>query len=144
MNVSYGWEEYRMDFEEIVRRIKESNKQYDRIIGIQRGGLITGVHLSNVLGVPFNVLQWSNSGVKEGANPHLICNKGKNILLVDDMIDSGVTMHEVLDRYAEWNLDTAVLIYNNINKHNITPTYFGWEINRNDVPEWFDFWWEKV
>ena len=143
MNKEYGLYDYKMDFNKVVQQIRSSGKKYDLIMGIQRGGLIPGVHLSHVLGVPFNTLQWSNSGAKESANPHLICNKGKNILLVDDICDSGVTLHEVLFRYAEWNLDVATLIYNNINKYNITPTYYGWEINRNEVPQWFDFWWEK-
>ena len=40
-------------------------------------------------------------------------------------------------------MDTAVLIYNNINESKIKPNYYGRQINRKDVPEWFDFWWEK-
>lgn len=143
-HMPYSMEQYKLDFAELLKQIKESAKQYDLVMGIQRGGLIPGVHLSHALGVPFNVIQWSNNGAKESANSHLVCNKGKNILLVDDICDSGVTMHEILIGYNEWNLDTAVLIYNNINKYNITPTYHGWEMNRNDVPQWFDFWWEQA
>lgn len=143
MNRPYSLHDYKMDLAELLKYIRKSGKQYDLIMGIQRGGLIPGVHLSHALGVPFNVIQWSNNGVKESANPHLICNKGKNILLVDDICDSGVTLKEILFRYAEWNLDTAVLIYNNINPHGVVPTYYGWEMNRNDVPQWFDFWWEQ-
>lgn len=143
MNRPYNLHDYKMDFADLVKHIRKSGKQYDLIMGIQRGGLILGVHLSHVLGVPFEVLHWSNNGVKESANPHLIWNKGKNILLVDDICDSGVTLKEILDHYRKWNLDTAVLVYNNINTHHIIPTYYGWEMNRNDVPQWFDFWWEQ-
>lgn len=143
MNRPYSLYDYKMDFAEMVKYIRNSGKQYDLVIGVQRGGLIPGVHLSHVLGVPFDVLHWSNNGVKESSNPSLITNKGKNILLVDDICDSGITLKEILTRYAEWNLDTAVLVYNNINPHHITPTYYGWEMNRNDVPQWFDFWWEQ-
>lgn len=143
MNKPYTMHEYTNDFSALADKIIQSGKQYDLIVGIQRGGLITGVHLSHVLKVPFNVLQWSNKGPKESANPHLICNKGKNILLVDDICDTGITLHEVLSVYKDWNLDTAVLIYNNINEYNIVPTYCGWEMDREKVPQWFDFWWEK-
>ena len=143
MNRPYSLHDYKMDLAELIKYIRRSDKQYDLIVGIQRGGLIPGVHLSHTLGVPFEVLHWSNNGVKEKDNPTLISNKGKNILLVDDICDSGVTLREILSHYAEWNLDTAVLIYNNINPHGVVPTYYGWEMNRNDVPQWFDFWWEQ-
>ena len=63
------------------------------------------------------------------------------ILLVDDIVDSGKTFLEIFGRY--WNMDTAVLIYNNINESKIKPSYYGRQINRIDTPEWFDFWWEK-
>lgn len=143
-NINYKWNDYQTDFNELVYKIKESGKKYDLIVAIHRGGLITGTHLSNVLDVRLGVLYWSQKAVRDRSNQHIIINRGKNILLVDDILDTGVTLHEILDAYKEFNLDTAVLIYNNINKYNITPTYFGWEINRNEVPQWFDFCWEKA
>lgn len=143
-NIKYNWEEYQADFKELVYKIKDSGKKYERIVAIHRGGLILGTHLSNVLDVPLGVLLWSRKLVRDSSNQTIIMNRGKNILLVDDILDSGDTIHDVQQTYKEYNMDTAVLIYNNINKFNITPTYFGWEINRNDTPQWFDFWWEKV
>lgn len=140
----YTWSDYTADLSELVYKINKSRKKYDLIVAIHRGGLITGTHLSNVLDVRLGVLYWSQKAVRDRSNQHIIINKGKNILIVDDILDTGTTLHEVLDCYKDFNLDTAVLIYNNINKYNITPTYFGWEINRNDVPQWFDFCWEKV
>jgi hypoxanthine phosphoribosyltransferase len=140
MNKEYGLHDYKMDFNKVVQQIRDSNKNYELIIGIQRGGLIPGVHLSHVLDVPFETLHWSS---EHAPWQDLLEHKDKQILLVDDICDSGATLHEVLTHFSNFKMDTATLIYNNINKYGIIPTYYGWEINRNEVPQWFDFWWEK-
>jgi hypoxanthine-guanine phosphoribosyltransferase len=73
----------------------------------------------------------------------LVCSKGvKNVLLVDDIIDQGHTIKEIHDHY--WEMDTAVLIYNCVNRYSLVPTYAAWTINRQELPQWIDYWWEKV
>lgn len=141
--MEYPFHHYLQDLQTIYKNILEKGTSYDLIIGIQRGGLVPAVHLSNLLKVPMQVLQWStrDSEVREGANPHLLCNKGKSILLVDDILDSGKTLKEIYDRY--WKMDTAVLIYNNVNSYNIIPEYFAWSINRKETPDWINYWWER-
>lgn len=134
----YPFKEFELHIWNITLSIYKSEKQYDKIIGISRGGLIPGVVLSHRLNLPFVPLEWSKK-IQDKSQPLDILN---NSLLVDDIIDDGTTMKEIMDHYG--NCDTAVLIYNEINKCNITPTYHGWKINRNEIPEWFDFWWERV
>lgn len=140
--MKYSYDEYLADIRHLYDIILRSKKQYDLIVGVQRGGLIPAVHLSNLLGIPMQTIQWSLKGnMREGANPHLICNKDKNVLLVDDILDNGTTIKQIQERY--WEMDTAVLIYNNTNQYSLAPTYAGRTINRQTLPEWIDFWWEK-
>lgn len=140
--MKYTYEEYLSDIRSIYVNIFRNKIHYDLIIGIQRGGLIPAVHLSNMLDVPMQTIQWSIKGnMREGSNPHLICNKEKNVLLVDDILDNGSTVYQLQERY--WKMDTAVLIYNVTNQYSLVPTYTGRTINRETAPEWIDFWWEK-
>jgi hypoxanthine phosphoribosyltransferase len=142
MNIDYNYNNYSEDILTVVNEIKKSKKKYDLIVGIAKGGLIPAVHLANIFDTPLASLQWSGKGVRDCFNQQLLDAKGKNVLLVDDILDNGDTINEVLTVY--YPMDTATLIYNSINKHNLEPTYTGWIINRNELPNWFDFWWEKL
>ena len=141
MGLPYDYHNYDDDIKTLVNKIANSNVKYDIIVGITKGGLIPAVHLANVFNVPFAPLQWSTKGVRDSSNQHLICSKGKNVLLVDDILDNGDTMHEILSTY--YPMDTATLIYNCTNRWNLVPTYTSWTINRNETTQWIDFWWEK-
>ena len=33
--------------------------------------------------------------------------------------------------------------YNVENKFNIIPDFAAWVINRSELPDWIDYWWEK-
>ena len=140
-NIPYNYDRYNTDITTLTSKIRKSDIKYDLIVGIAKGGLIPAVHLANVLDVPFAALQWSGKGIRDSSNPHLVCSRGKSVLLVDDILDNGDTIHEVLSTY--YPMDTATLVYNCINRWSLVPTYTSWTINRNDTPNWIDFWWEK-
>lgn len=140
--MNYNFDNYLRDINTLSTNIANSGTKYDLIIGVQRGGLIPAVHLSNLLDVPMQTIQWSRTNnMREGANQHLICNREKNVLLVDDILDEGHTIHEIHQRY--WKMDTAVLIYNCINQYSIVPDYAAWVINREEMPQWINYWWER-
>jgi hypoxanthine phosphoribosyltransferase len=138
--IKYPYNEYKKDLNSLVKQIQKKNTKYDFVLGVERGGLIPAVHLSHRLGIPLKTLSWS-SQLKDGSMLTWFILRNKKILLVDDIVDSGKTFLEIFGKY--WNMDTAVLIYNNINESKIKPDYYGRMINRKDTPEWFDFWWEK-
>lgn len=142
MNHYYSFYDYMGDVGKVVSQITNTNKKYDMIVGIKRGGLIFGTHLSHILGVPLEVLQWSSKGVRESSNPHLLTSRNKNVLLVDDILDAGDTLRGVLETY--WPMDTACLIFNKSNPWKIEPTYTSWVIDRETFPNYIDFWWEKL
>ena len=138
--IKYPYNEYKKDLNTLVKQIQKKNIKYDFVLGVERGGLIPAVHLSHRLGLPLKTLSWS-SQLKDGSMLTWFILRNKKILLVDDIVDSGKTFLEIFGKY--WDMDTAVLIYNNINESKIKPDYYGRMINRIDTPEWFDFWWEK-
>ena len=138
--IKYPYNEYKKDLNSLVRQIQKKNVKYDLVLGVERGGLIPAVHLSHRLQIPLKTLSWS-SQLKDGSMLTWFILRNKKILLVDDIVDSGKTFLEIFGKY--WDMDTAVLIYNNINESKIKPDYYGRMINRIDTPEWFDFWWEK-
>ena len=137
----YTYDCYSDDLARLVSKIKNSKEKYTHIVGIVRGGCIPGVHLSNILKIPFSPLTWSHSRMEKERDHTILLNPLNTCLVVDDILDEGSTMNEVTAQYG--NIDTAVLIYNSINRFNIVPTYMAWTINREQMPNWFDFWWEK-
>ena len=68
------WEEIEELVDILAQQIAQSGIQIEYIFGLQRGGLIPAVMLSHKLGIPMT------------QDPHL-----PNILIVDDICDSGET-----------------------------------------------------
>lgn len=143
--IDYRYENYCEDFATVVYAIEKSGIKYDLVAGVQRGGLVPAVHISNALDIPFCSLIWSSQigKVRDSSNPHLktALNRDLNVLVVDDICDTGISLDEITRTYP--GVHTAVLIYNVENKKQFKPTYFGNEIKRSELPNWIDFWWEK-
>lgn len=142
MNLRYDFDHYMDDIKTLTFKIRQSKIEYNYIVGIVRGGCIPGVHLSNILGIPFTPLIWSHTRNEKDYNHSILLNKDCSCLIVDDILDEGTTLNEVTAHYPK--ADTAVLIYNCINRFSIVPTYASWTIDREATPQWFDFWWEKI
>jgi len=75
----YTWENLDSDVQKIIKHIKDNNWEIDAIYAIPRGGLVLGTMLSYILNVPL-------INVRKGF---------KNILVVDDLSDSGKTLNSI-------------------------------------------------
>lgn len=149
--INFSWQETEELVENIVSQIKDSSKKYDFIIGINRGGLIPSVLISHALQIPHGVLTVTHyegnkmlahvkkdlyiSGVI-GIKAH------HNILIVDDIADSGICLKESIKTIKKMdsdakNIDTATLHYKP--KSIVKPTYYGKEVSDN---AWINFPWE--
>jgi uncharacterized protein len=120
------WAEIIHLLDHISHQIKSSNKYYNSIYGIKRGGLIPAVILSHKLDIPIV----SRNGIN------------KNTLIVDDICDSGYTLMEFKKGYQQClkieHLDVVVLFQKN------TATYFANYIGENLVNnDWLVFPWEN-
>jgi hypoxanthine phosphoribosyltransferase len=132
----------------IRQQIGNREAAFDYVVGISRGGLIPAVFLSHRLEVPLRVVEWSTRYTGQQFCPEDLyesITEGKRILLVDDILDSGRTIRELLDIWGsenEINVSVACIIHNTA-QNLVTPDFWFRQIDRNVDKEWVNFWWEK-
>lgn len=91
----------------------------DIIVPLVRGGTVPGVMLSHLLDVPVQCLGWYTRDTSDLVGSESNCwlpeyvLEGKRVLIVDDIVDTGRTIKEVL---SDWN--TSVVESLN-NRHNL-------------------------
>ena len=120
------WDQYHAQIEKLARQVHESNWQFNQLICIARGGLRVGDVLSRIYDMPLAILSTSSYTEKAGTirGELMIAEQmtmasgrlGDRVLLVDDLVDSGVTLEAVTrtlpQRYPQITaLRTAVLWY---------------------------------
>ena len=140
----------------------------DYIVGLTRGGLIPAVWLSEYLDIPMHTLEVklrdhsnteSNLWMAEDAFGYNT--EPKNILIVDDLNDTGATLDWIIKDWQssclpndpKWdnvwsnNVRFAVLLDNLSSKFSRSVDYCGAEITTAEDPSWIVFpwenWWEK-
>jgi len=98
----------------LAEKITHSGFQPDMIVSITRGGLLSAYFLADRLGVKsietINISSYEDS--KSGNIQDLTKFKkdftGFKTLIVDDLVDSGKTMHFILSNYAFNPMDTKI------------------------------------
>ena len=120
------WDEYHRLIEKLAKQVDDSAWQFNQLICIARGGLRVGDMLSRIFDMPLAILSTSSYTEKAGTirGELMIAEQmtmasgklGDRVLLVDDLVDSGVTLEAVTrtlpQRYPQVTaLRTAVLWY---------------------------------
>lgn len=155
--IDYTHSEFRAGIESIAKSITASGWVPDYIVGIVRGGTIPAVYLSHKLNKPLVTVAWSTRDKSIYGNesncwiPEDIMD-GKNILIVDDIVDGGDTIRELLE---DWqgsvsgmgplktdNIKIAAMWYNT--SQDINVDFYHKTIDRNEDPRWIVFDWEAV
>ncbi len=139
-NVKYTFEQYKED----LNRIAPLMENIDHIIAIYRGSLPMGVHLSNIYDIPLSIIDYqSRDG--NSSEPVMIKNNFdgeglySNVLIIDDILDSGLTMEKVtkfLDR--GWAVKPKLNYLTIYGKENI----YDVDYLHEHTGEWIEFWWE--
>lgn len=151
----------------ICRSISTSNWRPDYIVGITRGGLVPAVMISHWFNVPMHTLNVSLRDSTTGPESNLWMaedafgynSEPKNILIVDDINDSGATMNWIMDDWRAscfpqgerwdktWNNNVrfAVLVDNSASDCSVAMDYIGMSVNKAEKDVWIEFpyenWW---
>lgn len=145
----YSWQEFDIDVLEILEQIYNSGWVPDYIVGVKRGGLVPAIKLSHYLKKPMIMMSCQLRDSKD-TEVRLYeveeIPKDKNILIVDDMCDSGVTLSQIILKFISNgfihidNIKTCALIYNT--KQNFIVDYSARNIDRDKNKDWIIFPWE--
>jgi len=173
--IYHTWQDVESQTQEILRQIHLDAWRPDYIVGITRGGLVPANLISQYLDCPMYALQVrlreggsdkdceSNLWMSEDAFGHeiydsMISSDGrKNILIVDDINDSGATINWIRQdwqkscfpndqRWAEvWgnNVRIATLYDNETSAAELFVNYTAITVNKVSDPQWIVFPWEE-
>lgn len=130
------------------QQIRKSEIRFDKVVGISRGGLVSSTVLSHRLQIPLRVVEWSTRDTGYQFCPEDLYQsiiEGQQILLVDDIVDSGKTIRELLDiwgREDDINVKVACIVYNKA-QNIVVPDFYYDVIDRSEDSSWVNFWWEQ-
>lgn len=153
-NIKVSNNDIKSKLADIVRQISiTENWKPDVILAPSRGGLIPGVMLSHYFSVPFEGFKWQTRDGKiqdDKTLKHILDHHaGQNVLIIDDINDTGKTLCEIKDcvdhimkgnvKWLHGEVKYAALYERfNTSFHNID---FVGEVVESE--QWFDFPWEN-
>lgn len=136
-NVYLTDEQVRKYVLKVFIRMYQDKFNPDIIIGLARGGLVPGVYLSHLLGIPFRALN----------KDELFYNSKfdyPNALIIDDINDTGRTLADFSAKYSDlFDMVRYAVIVNN-ESSSFDVDYYGCRYNKLEENDWFVFPWEKL
>ncbi len=146
--IIYSWQDFDHDISYLTNQIAYRLWIPDYIVGVKRGGLIPAIALSHRFNKPLIMMscQLRDSNDNEVRLYEVEdISKDKNILIVDDMCDSGITLSKIIHKFiaSEFNIDnikTCALFYNT--SQSFIVDYTTRTIDRNIDQRWIIFPWE--
>jgi uncharacterized protein len=110
-NLYVSWDEYHLLIERLALKIDACGWQFDQILCLARGGMRPGDILSRVFNKPLAIMSTSSYRAQAGSLQSRLdlaeCitlpqgGLSGRVLLVDDLADSGITLHAVVERLKE-------------------------------------------
>ncbi len=102
-----SWEEYRQKIEQLAVKIYQSDWAFNQIVCLAKGGLRVGDILCRIYDQPLAILYASSYGGEDNqVRGNLTFSRnvamtnaqmGSRVLLVDDLVDSGITLQRSID-----------------------------------------------
>lgn len=151
-----SWDAVETMVNEIAFGIYRSDWKPDIVVGITRGGLVPAIMLSHKLNIQMHTLDVRLRDA-DGIGPESNCwlaeyaGDGKNILIIDDINDTGATFEWIKNDWhsSVYNLENSVWgsnvrfasLIDNL-PSNVDVEYSSLEINKDENPEWIVFPWE--
>jgi xanthine phosphoribosyltransferase len=170
--VYYTWQDIENQTQEILRQLQLDAWRPDYTVGLTRGGLVPATLISQYLEVSMHTLSVSLRDSSSGPESNLwmaedafgypvydaMCSSDgrKNILIVDDINDSGATLNWIKqdwpsgclpndDRWNDvWNnnVRVAALVNNEASASKLTVRYSAIDLNKAEEDVWIVFPWE--
>jgi len=139
----YTWEQIESMTQDILRQTRD--KQFDAVVGLTRGGLTPAVLISQYLDIPMHAVKISLRDHTGEDNIVKIrqdigINDGKNILVIDDINDSGATLSYLSECWGRDTVTYTALINNEAS--DFTVDYSSVDINKREDDVWIVFPWE--
>lgn len=146
--IIYSWDDFDNSIKHIEHRLLIDNWIPDYIVGVKRGGLIPAIALSHRFNKPLIMMSCQLRDNKDNEVRLYEVEelpKDKNVLIVDDICDSGITLSQIILKFIanNFNIDhikTCALFYNT--EQNFIVDYYARYLNRSENKEWIIFPWE--
>jgi adenine/guanine phosphoribosyltransferase-like PRPP-binding protein len=141
-----SWEDFDQHITNIERQLLTDDWTPDYIVGVKRGGLIPAIALSHRFNKPLIMMSCQLRDSTDN-NVRLYevneLNKNSNILIVDDICDSGKTFHSILDelRIHGFKFARTCALFFNVSQ-NFCVHYKSINIDRTKDKRWIFFPWE--
>lgn len=144
--INYSWSDFDADTLDIERQLRYAGWTPDYIVGVKRGGLIPAIRLSHIFNKPLIMMSCQ---LRDSADNEVRLYeveeipKDKNILIVDDICDSGITLRKIVNQLLTdgfVRIRTCAMIFNIAQDFAID--YYAKQINRTNDKRWIIFPWE--
>ena len=159
--IYHTWQDVECQTQEILRQLHVDAWRPDYVVGLTRGGLVPANLISQYLEVPMQTLKVSlRDGDENVCESNLWmaedAYEGKQILIVDDINDSGATLNWIKEDWQSgcfpkderwkdvWgnNVRVAVLVDNEASKSKLNVSYSAVDLNKAEEDSWIVFPWE--
>jgi xanthine phosphoribosyltransferase len=130
---------------QIEDKLVHSNWMPDVIMGVNRGGLIPGIYLSHRINrrhIPIDVRLRDHVDTNNLDALYKAMDNNEKILVIDDINDTGATFQHIKhNSVSHKNIKYAAVINNRPSP--FKADYWGYEIDKDNNPQWVVFPWEE-
>ena len=144
----YSWQDIETMCMSIVKQMYIQNYMPDYIVGITRGGNIPATILSNMLDIPCEAIKVSFRNDDRVDKGHWLSQKimDKNILIVDDINDTGATFKWI---WNDWKLEKLhnvkfASLTENLSSDFGNVDFHVHEVNKAEEDVWLVYPWENI